>query len=254
MTIRENPPVGAPIWIDLMTSDRDKSVGFYSALFGWTADEPNAAFGGYTNLRLDDETVAGLMDTQEPSMPDVWSVYLSVADAAATVAKAKDAGAQVMVEPMAVGDLGVMAVIIDPGGAVIGMWQAGEHRGGVVATTGAPCHFELHTRDYDTVVPFYRDVFGWTITPQADTPGFRYALYELGDGQGAGIMDAAAMLPEGAPSCWAVYFASDDVEKTLALAETLGGTTVLAAERTPYGVLAEALDATGARYKLRGDN
>lgn len=254
MTIRQNPPVGAPIWVDLMTSDREKSIAFYGALFGWAADAPDAEFGGYSNFRLGDEPVAGLMDTQEPSMPDVWSVYLAVDDAAATVARAQEAGAEVMVDAMAVGDLGVMAVIVDPGGAVIGMWQPGEHRGGVVATTGAPCHFELHTRDYDAVLPFYRDVFGWTLTPQADTPGFRYTLYDIRDGESAGVMDAAAMLPDGAPSCWGVYFAVDDVDATLTAAAELGGSTILPAEHTPYGVLAEAVDSTGARYKLRADS
>lgn len=254
MTIRQNPPTGAPIWVDLMTSDREKSIAFYGSLFGWVADEPNPDFGGYTNLRLDGEHVAGLMDTQEPSMPDVWSVYLAVDDAAATVERARDAGAQVMVEAMAVGDLGVMAVIVDPGGAVIGMWQTGEHRGGVVATTHAPCHFELHTRDYDTVLGFYRDVFGWTLTTQADTPGFRYTLYDIADGESAGVMDAAGMLPEGAPSCWGVYFAVDDVDAALGAAAELGGSTILPAEHTPYGVLAEAADPTGARFKLRADS
>ena len=50
MTIRQNVPHGAPCWIDLMSSDTDKSVAFYGALFGWTADEPNEEFGGYTQL------------------------------------------------------------------------------------------------------------------------------------------------------------------------------------------------------------
>ena len=55
MTIRQNVPNGAPCWIDLMSSDTDKSRAFYGELFGWTADEPNEEFGGYINFRLDGE-------------------------------------------------------------------------------------------------------------------------------------------------------------------------------------------------------
>lgn len=253
MTIRENVPVGAPLWIDLMSSDVEKSKAFYGALLGWTADEPNPDFGGYTNFRKDGEQVAGLMAAQEEGLPDVWSVYLAVTDAAATVAAAKAAGAQVFVEPMAVGDLGTMAVMADPGGAAIGMWQPGEHRGGLVGTGGAPCHFELHTRDYDTSVAFYRDVFGWAPQEVGDGEDFRYSVFDVADGENAGIMDASHWLPDGVPAHWSVYFAVEDVDRALAKVAELGGATVVASEHTPYGVLATATDATGATFKLRAD-
>src|SRR5688572_16752429 len=82
MTIRANVRNGAPCWVDLMSSDVDKSKAFYGELFGWTADEPNPDFGGYTNLRKDGEQVAGLMTAQEAGVADVWCVYLAVEDAA----------------------------------------------------------------------------------------------------------------------------------------------------------------------------
>ena len=73
MTIRQNVPNGAPCWVDLMSSDPEKSKAFYGALLGWEAEAPNPEFGGYTNLTKDGERVAGLMQAQ-PDMgaSDVW--------------------------------------------------------------------------------------------------------------------------------------------------------------------------------------
>ena len=93
MPIRQNVPNGAPCWIDLMSSDADKSTAFYGELFGWTAEAPNEEFGGYINLQKDGERVAGLMAAPEEGPADVWSVYLSVDDAEKTVEVAKSNGA-----------------------------------------------------------------------------------------------------------------------------------------------------------------
>jgi hypothetical protein len=237
-----------------MSSDPTVATTFYGAVFGWTAEEPNPEFGGYRNFQLDGVPVAGLMQSS-PEMggpPNVWSAYLAVADADATVAAAEAAGGTVMAPTMAVGDLGTMAVIVDPGGAVIGMWQPGEHKGGVVAETSALCHTELHTRAYDTVIPFYESVFGWTLDRSNESPEFRYAVAQYGPGENAGIMDDAAVgMPEG-PSYWAVYFASDDVPKTLELVQANGGSVIMGPDETPYGVLAVASDPNGAVFSLRG--
>lgn len=254
MTVRELVPAGAPCWIDLMTSDPEASTAFYGTLFGWTAEPPNPEYGGYTNLMLGEDPVAGLMPAQADGPSDVWSVYLAVEDAAATVAAARDHGGDVHVDAMAVGDLGVMAVVSDPGGAVIGMWQPGEHRGGVVATAGAPCHFELQTRDYEGSVAFYEAVFGWKAEPVSDTPELRYTVLEVGDGQSAGIMDAGDVLPDGAAAHWSIYFAVDDTEAALAEVDRLGGSTVQPFEDTPYGRIGIAADPLGTRFVLRSDH
>lgn len=247
---------GAPCWVDLMTSDAAKAREFYAELFGWTSEEPNEAFGGYFNFSKDGKVVAGGMTKQQPELPDVWSVYLLTPDAEKTAAAVPAHGGTMMISPMPVADLGVMAVLADPGGAAVGMWQQGLHRGfGVLAEPGAPGWFELLTRDYAAAVTFYQEVFGWKTNVVSDTDELRYTvLVDDAGEQHAGIMDASGFLPEGVPAHWGVYFAVEDTDAALALTVKLGGAVVQPAMDTPYGRLAIATDPTGATFKLVGKN
>jgi uncharacterized protein len=253
MPTRDTAPVGAPCWVDLMTSDPDASRAFYDELFGWTSEDAGEEYGGYINFSKDGLGVAGCM-RNGPEMgdhPDVWSVYLASDDAQATCDAAGAHGGKVLIPAMDVMALGRMAVVADAGQATIGVWQPGEHRGfGVLGESGTPSWFELHTRDYDPTVAFYRDVFHWDTHTVSDTADFRYTTFGEGDDQLAGIMDAAAFLPEGVPAHWSIYFGVDDTDKALARIGELGGSTVTPAEDTPYGRLATAADSTGALFKL----
>ena len=252
MPAREDAPLGAPCWIDLMTSDTERSRAFYGELFGWTADEPNEEFGGYINFRKDGVLVAGCMarDASNP-MPDTWTTYLATDDAAKTLESALADDGRVMIEPMQVGELGTMAGVLDPGGAMVGVWKPGLHKGfGVLGEPGAPSWFELHTRDYQTAVAFYRDVFGWDAQTMADTPEFRYTVLQHGEAQLAGIMDASVFPPDGVPAHWAVYFGVTDTDVAVAATLALGGTIVRPPQDTPYGRLAIATDPTGAEFSL----
>lgn len=239
-----------------MTSDAEASSTFYGQLFGWTADEPNEDFGGYFNYEKDALRVAGCM-TSQPDWPvtNLWSIYLTSEDSRKTVEEAVGHGGQVLVPAMDIADLGTMAQVIDVGGAVIGMWQPGSFPGfGMLAETGAPSWFELHTRDYQKSIEFYRDVFGWQTHVVSDDPEFRYTVLDRGGEWMAGIADASGYLPEGVPAHWSVYFGVDDTDAALTKVVALGGTIVRPAEDSPYGRLATAQDATGAQFKLVAPN
>ena len=246
---------GAPCWIDLMSDDIARCRDFYCELFGWEAEDPQEEFGGYFNFTKDGVRIAGGMAKHQAEHPNVWSVYLVTADAKQTIDEAVTRGSQVIVPAMDVGTLGTMGVVTDPGGAVIGMWKQGEHKGfGVVREHGTPGWFELHTRDHAASLDFYREVFGWTTETVGDTEEFRYTVLKHGDEQLAGVMDASAFLPDGVPAHWSVYFAVDDTDAALTHIEKLGGSVVMPAEDTPYGRLAIAADPTGTIFKLVGPN
>jgi predicted enzyme related to lactoylglutathione lyase len=240
------------VWIELFTSDPAGSRAFYGELMGWTSTEPNEDFGGYFNFKSGDSLVAGAMKNDGSSgVPDLWNVYLAVEDAEATVASATAHGAGVVVPAMAVGELGSMAVITDAGGAAIGLWQPGSHKGiGVIGEPGAPAWFELHTRDYDASVQFYKDVFGWDARTMSDTPDFRYTTLGEGAGVLAGLMDSTRLLPEGVPAHWVVYLTVADTDAAVKTTAELGGTVIAPPHDTNWGRLAHVADPTGAQFRL----
>lgn len=254
MPKRDATPAGAPCWVDLMTSDPDKTRAFYGELFGWTGDEGAAEFGGYINLSKDGMAVAGCMPSHGMQGPsDVWCVYLATEDAEKSVERAVAHGGSVMVAPMKVSDAGTMAYVTDAGDAAIGIWQPGTHKGfGVTGEPGAASWFELATRDFDASVKFYEDVFGWDTHPAFDGPDMRYTTFGKGETALAGIMDASAFLPEEVPAHWSVYFDAVDADAAVAKVVALGGSVVRPPDDTPYGRLAHVADVNGAHFKIRG--
>jgi len=257
-TPKTNPartaPTGAPCWIDLLTSDPDRSRDFYAGLFGWTALPASAEFGGYFMFTRDNVPIAGAMpNSPDFNVADQWGVYLSTNDAAATSQAAAARGGELREPPVQIADLGTSATLRDCGGARIGMWQAGAFGGfATLAEPGAPAWFELHTRDYDASVAFYRDVFGWDARTMSDSDQFRYTTLGEGDEARAGIMDATGFLPDGAPAQWSVYFAVADADAAVSTATGLGASVVMQPEDTPFGRLATIVDPTGAQLKLMG--
>ena len=80
-----------------------------------------------------------------------------------TAAAVKEAGGNVIAEPMDVMDLGRMAIFADPAGAVFGVWQPGSFPGaGLVNEPVSISWNELETRDPDGAKEFYGAVLGWT--------------------------------------------------------------------------------------------
>jgi predicted enzyme related to lactoylglutathione lyase len=237
---------GTPSWVDLSTSDADASKAFYGALFGWSTTEPREEFGGYVNFLDDGKTVGGLNPMGEQPF---WSTYVSVDDAEATTAVAKEHGGSAIVEPMDVGDLGRMAVLVDPQGAVFGLWQPKEMRGAEkVNEANALCWNELHTPDIDAAKSFYGTVFGWR--PEGmDMGAMEYTIFNVGDRGIGGGMPIGSDAPADMPPHWLVWFAVADRDATVAKARELGASVMLEAMDAPgVGKMAVLGDPQGAAF------
>src|SRR5690349_15942184 len=148
---------GAPVWAELVTSNHQASMAFYTGLLGWDATEPLSEFNDYVTFSRDGKNVAGMVSSER----DTWRIYLKTEDAVATAAAFAHAGGTVQYQDQ-VADLGSMVIGIDPTGAEVGAWQEGTHHGfGQYGEVWGPVWHELHTNDFATAVHFYETVFGW---------------------------------------------------------------------------------------------
>ena len=252
MPTRTDAPQGAPIWVDLQTTDAMRARRFYAEVLGWDATEPIEQFGGYFNYLHDGTPIAGGCAC-DPSSPfaDRWTTYLASSDARATAAAATRHGGRVLVEPMDVADLGTMSILEDASGAAVGVWEPKQHRGFLTHDEpGTPAWFDLESRAFAANVEFYEQVFGWTTHPLGDSDDFRYTTLQIGDTQYAGIMDAAARLGPTDPVAWTPVFRVSDTDATVARATSLGGAVVRPAADAPWGRLATLTDPNGARLAL----
>ncbi|MCX2715671.1 VOC family protein [Mycolicibacterium sp. J2] len=245
-------PLGAPCWIDLTTSDIEAAQRFYGAVFGWTFEGSGPEYGGYVTAFVDGKPVAGLMSNDPQwGMPDRWNTYLHTADVDATLAKVSAAGGNTCGGAMDIPAKGRMAMVSDPSGGVVGLWQPTGHLGTeVTGVAGAPVWHQLTTLDFARVLDFYVHVFGWQTEVTGDTDEFRYSTAVFDGQQLLGVMDGTAFMAAGEPSNWFFFLGAEDVDKTQQLIVDNGGAVVRAAEDTPYGRLAAVTDPTGAGFNL----
>ncbi len=254
MSERTSYAHGTPSWIDYASPDLDASVAFYAGLFGWDVPEAENAeqTGGYRQAMKDGKPAAGMMPHMQEGQPTVWSSYVSVDDADATVAKAREAGGTVIVEPMDVMDLGRMAVFADPAGAAIGIWQPNTFNGaGVVNEPGALSWNELNTRDREGAKAFYGAVFGWDFEDSDMGEMGTYTTLKLDDGMVGGMLDMNERgVPEEVPSHWLVYFAVEDTDATVEQAKQGGGGVMVEPTDIPVGRFAILTDPHGASFAV----
>lgn len=253
MPERSNPPHGVPTWIDLASPDVDASVAFYGGLFGWehAAAGPAEETGGYGVFTLRGKQVAGVMPLQDEQQPPVWTTYIAVDDADDAVARATQAGGQIALGVIDVMDAGRMAYLVDPTGAVVGIWQAGAGESAfLVGEPDALGWNELNTRDIEAASPFYASVFGWE-SEVVESSGGDYVLFNTGGAAVAGMIRMDERWPEGTPSHWRVYFVVTDADASAASAQELGGgVTVPPFDVPDIGRIAMLTDANGTAFAV----
>jgi predicted enzyme related to lactoylglutathione lyase len=237
---------GTPSWVDLGSPDPERAGAFYGSLFGWTADpDDRPEAGGYTLCTIDGKAVAGLGPQMNPDMPPFWSVYITVANADDTLARAANSGGTVVMGPMDVLDAGRMGIIQDPVGSFISVWQPGAHIGAqLVNEPGAFAWNELGTTDLARARDFYTSLFGWGIEPHASSDAS--AIFTV-DGN---VICGSHVVGDGEFPSWSVWFAVEDCDASAQQVVDLGGSVLMPPSDMEFGRGAVVADPHGAVFGI----
>jgi hypothetical protein len=113
------------VHVELNTQDVDKSKNFYGQLFDWKLEDVPMGDGtDYTMIRVGTGTSGGMLKNPMPGAPSMWLAYVIVDDIAAATARAKSLGATILRDVTEAMGMGWLSIIMDPTGAVLGLWQA----------------------------------------------------------------------------------------------------------------------------------
>jgi len=125
-------------WNELVTPHPEKAKEFYQGMFGWTTTSEEMNGMTYNMFMHHGKPVAGMMKAPDGKnctkckkkkhhhkhMRAHWMSYVAVENIEASLEKAVKLGAKVMMPKTAAGDKGHFAILKDPTGAHISLWQA----------------------------------------------------------------------------------------------------------------------------------
>ncbi|MEZ5319694.1 MAG: VOC family protein [Vicinamibacterales bacterium] len=222
---------GSFCWFELATTDHAGAKRFYGDLFGWTSeDAAMGPTGAYTTFKMNGREVAAaypmIAEQAAQGIPSNWLPYVAVETADECVARTTALGGQVHMPGTDVADLGRMAVLADPTGAVFAIWQAKSQPGAEFASGfGAPCWVELSSPDPDRAADFYGRLFAWRMSEgRSENPAKpgEYIHISCNDRYVGGMIPKLTREP-GAPPHWLTYFSVESCERSTAKAFSLGG-------------------------------
>lgn len=95
-------------------------------MFGWKFSDHEMGDTTYTMIKLNDKDIGGVWSIpkdKEKQIPPHWMAYILVEDLDESVEKARKNGASIVKPASNAGDFGRFAIITDPTGAHIALWQ-----------------------------------------------------------------------------------------------------------------------------------
>lgn len=239
-------------WVDLSSSDAAASRAFYAKVFGWQVEvDPDPQYGGYALAKLDGKDVGGIGPSMSPGALTAWNIYIGTDRIDDLAKQVQAAGGTVVAPPFDVGDQGRMAVFQDPSGAVFSGWQGTRMGGFQTDVSDSFGWAELNARGVEKALPFYSQVFGWTIKTSPMGEGQPpYNEFQVDGRSVAGATEMSSMVPADVPNYWLVYFSADDVDATHRKAMAAGARELLPPQDFPGGRFSIVSDPQGASFGL----
>jgi uncharacterized protein len=114
-------------WLDLAASDAAGAQAFYGNLFGWTFEPQRANGGFFTRLLLSGRDIGSMYELRrlqlDQGVPSHWTPYVRVTEVEDAARRAISSGGRVVVLPFTVSGVARIALVQDPVGALIGLWE-----------------------------------------------------------------------------------------------------------------------------------
>jgi uncharacterized protein len=248
-------------WVELNTVDALAANRFYGEMFGWRRSFMPLEDGSfYTMLQLDGKDVGAFHEIYDGAVAAEaapgWRLYIATDNVDKSVQTALALGGALLSPPVEVSDVGRVAVMQDPTGAIFALWQARNHIGAeVINQSGALSWQELLTTDFETAKHFYSNLFGWqTQTRAAGARSYTTFKPKKSLQESGGIQPLQGSLRETLSengSQWLASFAVENFEQSLQKAQRLGANLKTApAEVPPVGRSAVLEDPQGALFSL----
>lgn len=248
---------GKFVWYELSTTDVAAAIRFYKDVVGWGTQDFEGAGMRYVTWTADGTGVGGVMEMADESRkngaPPHWMAYVMVDDVDASVAKAKALGGTSCMPPSDIPTVGRIAILADPGGAVIATIRP------IGPDAAQPMEVpdrhvawhELMAGDGEAAFRFYSELFGWQKTSALESPMGTYQMFGRQGRTLGGMMTRPKDDP--APPHWRYYIRVPDLDDAVARVAKAGGRVKRGPEAVPDGTrIAQCMDPQGAEFSLNG--
>jgi uncharacterized protein len=111
-------------YLELHSKDAARAKAFYAELFDWkTSDTKVPGLGVYTETDTQEGPPAGLLTQQQKDPASGWLPYVRVPKLDEAIARVEKLGGKIVAPRGEVKDVGWFAVVQDPAGASIGLFE-----------------------------------------------------------------------------------------------------------------------------------
>lgn len=218
-------------WVELATENTVNSKEFYKNLFGWNAvDHQVDETEVYSMFQLEKKNLGACYklcgEMKEMGVSPHWGSYVAVDSVDDVVGKVVPNGGKIINEPMDIPEAGRMSIIQDPTGAVLGLWQAGNHIGSKLKNENNTfCWNELATTDTEKCSKFFKNVLGWESKVE-NFGDMVYTTFKMNGNQIGGMYNITEEMGS-IPPHWLVYFKVEDCEKYIKKAMNIGAELIM---------------------------
>ena len=211
---------GKFVWFDLITPHVGRAQDFYHTLFGWDYRPVASERGEYHLILHNDRSIGGIFQPNSPRPSALWIGAMSVADARQAESYAIRQGAEIILPPRELPDLGTRLLLRDPQGALIALLQTshGDPADRPV-NVGEFFWLDLFTGQPSAAAEFYQGLAGYEVH-EREIENISRLLLVSGGYARAGIDPLPKQVDRPG---WLPYVLVNSVADTLKLVPPAGG-------------------------------